>query len=266
MAVYDIDGNVISSGGSGSASVYIPDESPNQYDKICKAINHRGWRAGGAVENSLDAYRASKTNGFYYVETDVRHTSDWVAILYHGDDINGTAVSSMTYAECLAAVPTLAKFDDFIDLCRKIALHPYIEIKDRSLTQAQVNEMVDLVKSYQMQNKVTWFGGYANISKFQSYDPTARLGILTNTITSANITEASSLMLDTNYVFLDGYLAYLTSEILEAVKTANVPLELFTFSTGTTAENEILALDEYVTGFTADDKIAGKVLYDANIV
>lgn len=259
MAVYDISGNVIS--GGGDASVFMPDVSTNPYDKICRSINHRGWRGDGAVENSLDAFRASKAHGFYYAETDVRYTSDGIAILYHDDYINGTYVNNMTYAQVLAAVPTLAKFDDFIALCRNIGLHPYIEFKGTH-TQEQVKALVDVVYSYQMQKKVTWFGGNVNVSKVKTLDPNARLGILSNTITATNISDAQALKLSTNEVFLDTWISNLTNDILTAVKTANIPLELYTF---TQNASEITSMDSYITGFTSDTLIAGKVLYEANI-
>lgn len=260
MAVYDIEGNVISGGGSSTPSIYIPDESPSFYDKICKSINHMGWTGSGATANSLDAYKASKTNGFYYVETDVRHTSDNIAILYHDDYINGTLVANMTYAQVLAVVPTLAKFDDFIELCRKIYLHPYIELKQGS--QAQIHALVDVVHSYHMEKQVTWFDGYQRVSYVQEYDPNARLGILSNTLTSTNISQAQALKLDTNEVFLDTYISYLTSDILTMVKNSGLPLEVFTFTNGTTEANEILGIDKYITGFTTNTNIAGKVIYD----
>lgn len=264
MAIYDVNGNVIS-GGGGEASVFIPDESLNQYDKICKSINHQGWRGGGATANTLAAYKASKVNGFYYVETDVRFTSDNYAILYHDTyatyDGTSTAVSDLTYAQMLEVQADLALFSDFIALCRKIGLHPYIELKGTQ-TQTQINSLVDIVHSYQMQRKVTWFGGNDNVSKVQTYDQNARLGILSNTLTSTNVSQALALKLDTNEVFLDTYISYLTSDILTMVKQSGLPLEVFTFDTNT---SEITSLDPYVTGFTADSLIAGKVLYEANI-
>lgn len=262
MSVYDLNGNVIS-GGGGSASSYIPDVSPSFYDKICRSINHRGWTGSGAVENSLAAFKASKTNGFYYVETDVRHTSDGYAILYHDDYINGTLVSNMTYSQVLAAVPTIAKFEDFIELCRDICLHPYIELKQGS--QAQIRSLVDVVHAKQMQNKATWFGGNTLVSYVQGYDQSARVGILSNTLTSTNISQAQALKTSSNEVFLDTYISYLTSEILTMVKTSGLPLEVFTFSGSSTAANEIINMDKYITGFTVGDQIAGKVLYDASI-
>ena len=261
MAVYDINGNVVAGGGGSDTSVFIPDVSPSFYDKICKSINHRGWTSGGAVENSLAAFKASKTNGFYYVETDVRHTSDGYAILYHDDYINGTAVSNMTYAQVVAVVPTVALFSDFIALCRKICLHPYIELKQGS--QAQIRALVDVVRSYQMQKKCTWFGGNARVSYVQDYDPNARLGILANTITSTEVSQASALKLSTNEVFLDTWIDKATSEVVTMVKNAGLPLELYTFSANNTSE--ITGMDPYITGFTANQLIAGKVLYDANI-
>ena len=256
MAIYDIDGNVIST--TEAPSVYIPDESPSPYDRIMKSINHRGWTQDGAVENSLAAYKASKEQGFYYVETDVRFTSDSYAILFHNDNIDGTLISNMTYAEVLEEVPTLALFTDFIALCRYIGLHPYIELKG-TMTQANVNSLVDIVHAYQMRHRVTWFGSNGNVSKVQSYDTSARLGILSNTLTSTNVSQAQALKLDTNEVFLDTYISYLTSEILAMVKTAKVPLEVFTFGA---TKAEIKALDPYITGYTADTMIAGKVLHD----
>lgn len=264
MAVYDIDGTIISGGSSSNVGMFIPDVSPVSYDKACKGINHMGWTGGGAVANSLAAYKASKANGFYYVETDVRYTSDNVAILYHDDYIDGTAVWNMTYDEVLAEVPSLATFDDFIKLCRDICLHPYIEIKGNQ-TQAEINNLVDIVHKYQMQNRSTYFGGNASVQKVVSYDDCARVGILAWTVTSTDIQNIQALKTNTNDVFLDTYISYLTSEILTMVKTAGVPLEVWTFSVGSTAENEILNMDDYITGFTANDKIAGKVLYDASI-
>lgn len=264
MAVYDIDGTIISGGSSSNVGMFIPDVSPVSYDKACKGINHMGWTGSGAVANSLAAYKASKTNGFYYVETDVRFTSDDVAILYHDDYIDGTAVWNMTYAEVLAAVPSLAKFDDFIKLCRDICLHPYIEIKG-TLTQEEINALVNIVWLHQMRNRVTWFGNYTSISRLQSYDQCARIGILAWTVTSTDVQNILALKLDTNDVFLDTYINNVTSEIITMVKNAGIPLEVWTFTGGSTTENEILNMDSYITGFTANDRIAGKVLYDNSI-
>ena len=264
MAIYDINGSRIS-GDTVSAGVFAPDVSLNEYDKICKSINHRGYRAGGERENTLAAFRASKAQGFYFVETDVMYTSDNVAILQHDSYVpyNGTAtaVSSLTYAQMLEVHSDLAVFADFIALCRNIGLHPYIELKNNQ-TQTQIQALVDTVHAYQMQHRVTWIGGNTNVSKVQAYDPNARLGILPNTLTSAIVSQAQALKLSTNEVFLDIWIDHLTSEILAMVQEAGLPLELYTFVNNT---SEITGMDPYITGFTCDQLIAGKVLHDANI-
>lgn len=261
MSVYDIDGNRIDAGGGGSAG-FVEDVSLNQYDKMCRSINHRGWTGDGAVENSLQAYKDSKTHGFYHVETDVRWTSDDVAILFHDDYINSVLVSNMTYAQVLAAVPTIAQFEPFIALCRDIGLHPYVEFKGTHTTE-QVKELMDVVDKYQMRRKVTWFGGtVTNLQKVQALDPGARLGVLHSSIDSTDIANALALQNGMNYVFLDCWISNLTSTILTDVKASGLPLEVYTFGWTT---SEITGMDRYITGFTSDSLIAGKVLYDAAI-
>lgn len=260
MAVYDIDGNRIDAGGGGSAG-FVEDVSLNQYDKMCRSINHRGWTGDGAVENSIQAFKDSKTHGYYYVETDVRWTSDSEAILYHDDNISGTPISSMTYAQVLAAVPTIALFDDFIALCRDIGLHPYIEIKG-SQTDAQVAALYSIVTAYQMVRKVTWIcGATAMLQKVKAIDQSARLGLIGNG-TTQNINDALALQTSTNDVFLDGWLTYITAENMAAIKAAGLTLEAYSFGWTT---SEITGMDRYITGFTSNSLIAGKVLYDAAI-
>lgn len=258
MAVYDIDGNRIDVGGGGAGGA-VSDVSLNQYDKMCRSINHRGWTGDGAVENSIQAFKDSKTHGYYYVETDARWTSDDEAVLYHDDNISGTPVSSMTYAQVLAAVPTIALFEDFIALCRDIGLHPYIELKGTQ-TSTQVAALYDIVAEYQMTGKVTWIcGAKANLQKVQAIDPSARLGLIGNG-TAQNISDAQSLQTSTNEVFLDGWLTYITAENLAAIKAAGITLEAYSFGWTT---SEITGMDRYITGFTSNSLIAGKVLYDA---
>lgn len=258
MSVYDVNGTRIDAAG-GSAG-FVEDVSLNQYDKICKSINHRGWTGDGAVENSIQAYKDSKTHGFYYVETDVRWTSDDEAILYHDDDISGTPVSSMTYAQVLAAVPTIALYEDFIALCRDIGLHPYIEFKGTH-TDAQIEALFAVVEKYQMRRKVTWFGGTVTyLQKVASLDTGARLGLLHSSINSTDISNALALQNGSNYVFLDTWITNLTSSILSDVKASGLPLEVYTFGWTT---SEITGMDRYITGFTSGSLIAGKVLYDA---
>lgn len=266
MSVYDINGNEISSGG-GTSSVTVVNNaiaSPNQYDCIVKNINHRGYTGDGATENSLQAYRDSKTHGFYYVETDVRHTSDGVAILQHNDYVsyNGTstAVSSLTYEQMLEVNADLATFEEFIALCRNLGLHPYIELK--AGTQAQIQALVDLVKAYDMAGKVTWFDGGTRAGYVHSYDPYARIGLLTWSVTSSNIVTATALKGSYNEVFIDTHIDAVDSTVISLCKNAGFPLEVWTF---VNVESEITSANPYISGWTTNRLMAGKVLYEANM-
>ena len=166
----------------------------------------------------------------------------------------------MTYAQVLAAVPTIAEFEPFIALCRDIGLHPYLEFKGTHTTE-QIQALFAIVKKYQMERKVTWFGGtVSNLQKVQALDPGARLGVLHSSINSTDISNALALQNGSNYVFLDTWISNLTSAILSDVKASGLPLEVYTFGWTT---SEITGMDRYITGFTSGSLIAGKVLYDA---
>lgn len=269
MAIYDVNGNAISSGGSGSVTVVNNGvASPNPYDLIVKNINHRGYTSGGARENTLAAYRASKTQGFYYVETDIRHTSDGVAILQHNDYVTydgaSTAVANLTYAQMKEIYADLATFEELIALCRNIGLHPYLELK--AGTQAQIQALVDVVRSYNMEGKVTWFDVNARLSQYvHSYDPYARIGVEAEggTVSSTTITNAVAMKGEHNEVFVDGWIDKVTSSTVEMCKAAGFPLEVWTFALASNT-SEIINADPYISGWTAGH-MAGKVLYDANI-
>lgn len=269
MAIYDINGNNIGGGGGGGSVTVVNGgiASPNQYDCIVKNINHRGYTADGARENTLAAYKASKTKGFYYVETDVRHTSDGVAILQHNDYVTydgvSTAVSNLTYAQMQEVYADIATFDDFIALCRNIGLHPYIELK--AGTQAQVQALVDKVADSGMRGKVTWFDTNAQLSQYvHSYDQYARIGVEATggVVDSTTIARAIAMKGDYNEVFVDAWTDKVTSSVIEMCKSAGFPLEVWTFVNNT---SEIVNFDPYISGWTTNQLMAGKVLYDANI-
>ena len=56
-----------------------------------KILAHRGSTEGGAVENTLEAFRFALDSGLKYLETDVQVTKDGVAVLFHDDDLRRVA-------------------------------------------------------------------------------------------------------------------------------------------------------------------------------
>ena len=137
-----------------------------------RSINHRGYCLE-APENTLSAYKLSARKGFRYVECDVSFTSDNIPVLLHDNTINRTSNWTGTIGELTLEqvkqydfgswfspnytgekIPT---FEEFIALCRKLGLHPYIEIKSVSgITEDHIKSIVNIVKRYGMKDKVTY--------------------------------------------------------------------------------------------------------------
>ena len=198
------------------------------YDKNVHSVNHRGYSAN-APENTIPAYILSKLMGFTYVEADVSFTSDGVAVLLHDATIDRTSngsgsISDMTYAEVSEydfgswkssayAGTKIATFDEFIVLCKRIGLHPYIELKDNgNYTTEQIQGLVATVKACGMAGKVTWISfNDTFLSYVKTADPTARLGYLASGNVSATmVSKAQALRSGENEVFLDTKYSNLT--------------------------------------------------------
>ena len=247
-----------------------------------RSINHRGWHE--APENTLTAFKQSRVRGFEYVETDVRFTSDGVAVLLHDVSINrvarnadGTAISStvniadITYAEALTydfgiykgsqyAGTKIARFDDFIYLCKKIGLKPYIEFKT-----GPYNGLLGMfwrIDRAGMHDKVTWLSFDKDLlGTVKTNVSDARLGLLTDTISQTVIDAAENLKSSDNDVFISASYANLTDELVNLCLNANLPLEVWTVDD----KSILINIDRYVTGVTSNLFIAGNELFKANI-
>lgn len=241
-------------------------------DYYVKGVAHRGL-SSVAPENTLPAYIAAKENGFKYAETDVAFTSDGVAVLLHDETIdrtsNGTGnVADLTWAQLQQydfgswkssayAGTKIPSFSQFLDLCRAIELHPYIELKfTASYTQQQVDNLVNMVAAKGMKDKVTWISFSSTyLGYVKNSDANARLGYIPNTLNSSEISTAQALKNNTNEVFIDTDSKTTTS--VNLCKDANLPMEVWTID----SESSIIALDPYITGVTSNSLVASRVLY-----
>lgn len=251
-------------------SEWVHDKSTN----TVKAINHRGY-CMEAPENTLAAFRLSKKKGFEIVECDVSFTSDGHAVLLHDATVdrtsNGTgSIANMTFEEVRAldfgtwkseeyAGEQIPTFEEFILLCKRLGLHPYIELKTG--TEAQIKDLVDVVKRYGMKGKVTWISfNSACLGYVKAVDTNARLGFVVDSVTTSTITTVEqTLRTDKNDVFIDCAASNANNDAVTLCAKADIPLEVWTVNT----EAEILALDAYVSGVTSDNFIASKVLSNA---
>ena len=243
------------------------------YDTPINSVNHRGYNTV-APENTLPAYKLSKRNGFNIVETDVRFTSDGVAVLLHDKTVdrtsNGTGeINSMTYAQAReldfgswkssAYTGTkIPSFEEFLLLCKNLNLYAYAEIQPT--TKANVIALINLARSCGMIRKVTWISFYPEMLGYAVMEePTARVGV--NASDGIDIDAVKMLRSGLNDVFVNYAADTLTSAIISDCQTAKVPLEVWTVD----SESGITALDGYITGVTSDNLVAEKILYDANI-
>ena len=250
-------------------------------------VNHRGFRTV-APENTLPAFRLSKQKGFDFVETDVQKTSDGVYVLLHDETINRTArnddgtqlastinISDITYAQALeydfgifkgaeyagTRIPTL---EQFIVLCSKLELYPYIELKQASgFTETDIVNMLNIVRKYHMEKNVTWISFSWNLQHLVFLnDPDARVGWLgTNMNSNVPSTALTSLSNGRNECFIDANYNGLTSEFITLCKNLGIKLEVYNAE----SENIMTSMDEYISGATSDSLNYQKVIYDANI-
>jgi glycerophosphoryl diester phosphodiesterase len=246
-----------------------------------KSVNHRGYSIV-APENTLPAYKLSKAYGYAYAETDVSYTSDGVAVCLHDDTINRTArnsdgtqisatkyINQITYAEASSydygiykgenykgtKIPTI---EEFVSLCRRLDLRPYIELKSSgNYTQQSVSAVVDIVKKYGMLDKTTWISFESTYLEYvKTADSKARLGYLLSTISSTGINEALALKTNDNEVFIDCNISNVTDALINDVITAGLPLEAWTIDRST----QLIAMNPYISGVTSNCLIASKLL------
>ena len=274
-SMFKIEG--MKASGDASDSVNNP-----WLDEDMVSINHRGWYQ--APENTLSAYEESYNKGFKYVECDVQFTKDGVPVLLHDDTIDRTSngsgsIGSLTYEQLLQydfsyddndnvndfsayrgeKIPT---FEEFIALCKRLGLHPYIEIKG-SITEAEAALLVKIVSDADMLDQVSWlsFSGDA-LAKIVTCDPTARLvWVLTDTydskIASNNIPFAkANLMTGESEVVFDLYYTLVSQSIVDLLETNNIPLEVWTVND----INSIKNLHPYVSGVSSDMYNAKEIL------
>ena len=237
-------------------------------DEIVRGINHRGFNVD-APENTLPAFRLSRLNGFNYVESDVRFTQDNVPVLLHDNTVDRTSngngrISDLTFEQVreldfgswknLAfANVRIPSFGEFLTLCSRIDLSPYIELKDGSYSQ--ILDLVKMVKSYGLEERATYISfSYKLLEYIRDADPAARIGYLCGEITDSIIRECESLQSGYNTVFLDS--CVYGNESVMKCQQAKIPLEIWTIDSMET----ILSLPDYISGVTSNCLHAGRVL------
>ncbi len=239
------------------------------------SVAHRGYSAD-APENTLAAYRLAKKKGFNCVECDVSFTSDGYAVLLHDASVDRTSdgtgnIANMTLEQARAldfgswksaeyAGEKIPTFDEFIVFCKRLGLHPYIELK--AGTKEQIQSLVNAVKRYGMKDNVTYISFDLNCLEYvKAVDPNARLGYVTYDVNAGIINAAKQLLSGHNEVFIDCSYNGAYSAAVQLCAEADLPFEVWTVND----EAKILGLDAYISGVTSDNIIASNVIYESSI-
>ena len=270
-------------------------------DKVMRGIAHQGFHKTERA-NSLTAFRAAAKEGWRYVETDTYMTKDGKFIVSHDDNIpvgytNGTTTltdtsykyEQHTLDEILAFHgPNGEKVDtleDFCKLCKECGLHPYIEIKQGNMWQANTIDttnakyngkpyaikLLDIVNRYGLRGNATFISSTPYTLRLMAkQDQSYRYGIVyfgNLKITDTNLTTLISKIEEFNndtdaskaYLFVDVNIDNLKTadaNIVNLFVSRNCALEVWTAKTKEDLDN----LDPYVTGVTSDNIHAGEIL------
>lgn len=190
---------------------FLVEKVPNAVldDSFIRAIVNRG-ASSQAPENTLPAFKLAIDMGFWGVYTSVQRTDSGAWICIHDATVdrtsNGTGtVASKTLGQ-LNALDFGTWFDTsyrdtrvctiqlFLKTCRLGGIVPYIEIKGGSYTDIQINELLDIIKSYGFANgcAVTSYS-LDYLQKVRLTDKQIALGYMTTTFSQADVDAVKAL-------------------------------------------------------------------------
>lgn len=261
-------------------------------------IAHRG-ASTLAPENTLLSFQVASQVGYRYVETDVTFTKDNVPVILHDitvDRVTGTSLGDIHeldwddikdlyankdpdtgksgdyYSNISGSLPDIdtvkiPTFEQFIAECKILGLHPYIEINywrtDTSgwrQTKEQTKMLYDIVRRYNMHQNVTWISFYdVYLQYIIEFDPTARVGLITDSNSAENLSKAEALKTGVNDVFVDILYTQATSAFCTSCMEKDIDVEVWTVDT----EAAVLSLDPYVSGVTSNKLFASSIKEEA---
>ena len=236
-----------------------------------RSVNHRGFNTT-YPENTLPAFIKSAEQGFPIVETDVRFTSDGVAVLLHdasinrtgrnadGTEISGTVnIADITYFQALeydfgiwkgaqfagTKIPTLA---EAVSCWKQLGLFAVVEI-EATLTGANVKTAVEIIDGLDYMDHIT-LGSfeYKLLAAAAMYSPHARLAYIVENITSTVLDQLKRCKTKHNQVLVDANILNLDSTELALAKTAGEIVEVWTVNTTSVLDS----MDKYISGVTSD--------------
>ena len=252
-----------------SASTLVYYDSTND---MIRSVAHRGL-SDSAPENTVPAFVMAKQAGFTYVETDIQVTKDGKYVCVHDATIskytsgkNTGAVADYTLDELQAmdfgawkdekwTGTKILTFEEFVLLCKKLGLKPYIELK-YTHSEADVAYYLAYVKKMGIADACVWRGAAYN-SNIRALSDTAVLAYDASSIMTED--RVKSIVERYAPLFFHNDASYVTEEIVELCHSHGVRIEVYTVND----ENALEAVAAMgVDGITTDKLLAGKVLFN----
>ena len=258
------------------------------------SIAHRGLLTG-YPENTPYPFTAAKRANFDAIETDVRWTSDNVAVILHDDTINRTGrnpdgseisgtikISDITYAQALEydfgiymgeqfAGTKIMTLDELLSLCKKLGIIPFIEIKmGTTATNTNIHAMAEKIVEEGLEENVV-IGSYYPYFLNMFAEVTKRVLLVvasdnnpeTPTLGTWEEDKENILYMQANgcRVIYGVYFLHFNSTMVEWLKAHNVPLYIFTIDSDRTAW-VLNDMDNYVTYILSNDTNWTEVIRD----
>ena len=240
------------------------------------SIYHRGL-SDAYPENTKSAFIGVAKEGGKFVETDVRWTSDNVAVLLHDATINRTGrnadgteisetinIADITYEQALAydfgiwkgtayAGEKIVRFDDFCGLCANYGLNPVVEIKV-TMTAEQITALYTTALQYGLKGQISWLAQQwqTYLAALVAVDPAVDFYWLT-ALDDSHATEAVSKKPEKGRFHMDvgiDYATQLSQSAIDIAIAGGVEVTVWTASN----ESRFALLSQYhgITGITTN--------------
>lgn len=180
-----------------------------------KILAHRGSTEGGAIENTLEAFRFASDEGIIYLETDVCATKDGIAVLFHDTNlarITGIKerLSNLTYRELQELdLPKGLRIPKLIDALERFPNSKFnLDLK----TNNAIRSTAEAILKAKAQDRVL-------VSSFSSKRRKEFLNLLPNIATSSDAKTLLLLWLSYKLGFKSGF-----KKLLSELDALQIPI------------------------------------------
>lgn len=174
-----------------------------------RVIAHRGyWNTPGSAQNSLTALRLAHELSIYGSEFDVWITSDGIPVVNHDAVIDSLCLEDQTYEQLQHItlsngenIPTLEQYlesgSKLPDIKLVLEIKPHKRIVNEDLL---VNKVVDMVHSFNLEDRVDYISFSMNICKeLKRKSPQATIIYLTGNVSPTDLKTLGLSGLDYSY-------------------------------------------------------------------